>query len=378
MPIRNPFARRPSPGVTPALRDEKSDMTGDPAHPGFERVDTVGSGRTSTSSIFTGIRGGRRSQDTGEYKMSVVDDSGVYLPPSPTEREAVWPRRYLSRTSSDHRRSTSSSGVTGGEIEHFPISRESFDSYRRSFDITARNPITTSPIRTGRPRQSLDSHPSRTLGLPSRSDLSTASSSRSTTSWAATSSSQFTTPEEDIQNEEDGAKFEEVQLDDDDAVKNSRISEDEKGYLSSLKQAGRELLGHGQHHQHQHHSPQPQDEFDHTQQSQQQQQQKKRGLFSFGRSAADGEHESSLFGNTTNNNAHDHESPVMTAPSANTSSTGSATGVSRFLPSLPVVSLSLPGRKKVAAAAASGGPPQEAELKFMGVSSAPAAQEVRV
>jgi hypothetical protein len=79
MPIRNPFARRLSPGVTPALRDEKSDMTGDPAHPGFERVETVGSGRTSTSSIFTGIRGGRRSQDTGEYKMSGMSSLDYHL-----------------------------------------------------------------------------------------------------------------------------------------------------------------------------------------------------------------------------------------------------------------------------------------------------------
>jgi len=50
--------------------------------------------------------------------------------PSPTEdasEKGLWSRRYLSsRTSSDAQSS-------GGEIEHFPISRESFDSYRRSF-----------------------------------------------------------------------------------------------------------------------------------------------------------------------------------------------------------------------------------------------------
>ncbi|KAL2129786.1 hypothetical protein VTI74DRAFT_7300 [Chaetomium olivicolor] len=148
MPIRNPFARRPGPV---AVQDGTSrpgssaSMRADPAHPGFERVDTVGS---KGSSAFS-IRSSRKSQDTGEYKMSVVNDSGVYLPPSPIEKEATWPRRYLSRTSSDK------SSVVSGEIEHFSISRESFDSYRRSFDICARSPVViTDPLPA---RQSLDS-----------------------------------------------------------------------------------------------------------------------------------------------------------------------------------------------------------------------------
>ncbi|KAH8893743.1 hypothetical protein GQ53DRAFT_745189 [Thozetella sp. PMI_491] len=143
MPIRNPFARRP--GIT-VSHDENAvpdaiDAPVDVAHPGFERVDTVGSRASLSLSIPS-----RKSQDTGEYKMSVVNDSGVYLPPSPTEMDSSWPRRYLSRTSTDTRSST-------GEIEHFSISRESFDSYRRSFDICAKSPV----IVTDQPRQSLDS-----------------------------------------------------------------------------------------------------------------------------------------------------------------------------------------------------------------------------
>lgn len=61
MPIRNPFARRPGP------QDEHLDpaSAADIAHPGFERVDTVGSKASSVLSIHS-----RRSQDTGEYKMS--------------------------------------------------------------------------------------------------------------------------------------------------------------------------------------------------------------------------------------------------------------------------------------------------------------------
>jgi len=70
----------------------------------------------------------------------VVNDSGVYLPvsyfckrserdangivkPSPPEKKGLWPRRS----------NVSSATKTSEDIEHFSISRESFDSYRRSF-----------------------------------------------------------------------------------------------------------------------------------------------------------------------------------------------------------------------------------------------------
>lgn len=145
MPIRNPFARRP--GV-PAQADENVRPAEDlsPSHPGFERVDTVGSKTSSALSITSS----RRSNDNGEYKMSVVNDSGVYLPPSPVEKgEPSWPKKYLSRNSEDNRNSLSA------DREHFTISRESFDSYRRSFDISARSPVANND--TPPTRQSLDS-----------------------------------------------------------------------------------------------------------------------------------------------------------------------------------------------------------------------------
>ncbi|EQK98424.1 hypothetical protein G6O67_006948 [Ophiocordyceps sinensis] len=142
MPIRNPFARRPGPGSVVIVRDENVPPERDSRNLGFERVDTVGSKASSVLSIRSA-----KGQDTGEYKMSVVNDSGVYLPPSPIEERAPWPRKYLSRASSD----TASSF---GDIEHFSISRESFDSYRRSFDITARSPVIGNEPLT---RQSLDS-----------------------------------------------------------------------------------------------------------------------------------------------------------------------------------------------------------------------------
>ncbi|KAH6898483.1 hypothetical protein B0T10DRAFT_472793 [Thelonectria olida] len=140
MPIRNPFVRRPGSVV---IQDENLRPEQERGQtPGFERVDTVGSKASSVLSIRT-----TKSRDNGEYKMSVVNDSGVYLPPSPTEEAGAWPRKYLSRNSTDTRSSS-------GDIEHFSISRESFDSYRRSFDVSARSPIPTCDIPT---RQSLDS-----------------------------------------------------------------------------------------------------------------------------------------------------------------------------------------------------------------------------
>lgn len=150
MPLRNYFGRRT--GV-PLVRDDitqshdSSILKGSDDHfqpPAFERVDTVGSKASSILSIKTS-----RSQDTGEYKLSVVNDSGIYLPPSPTEEgnRSPWSRRFPSRSSCETQPSN-------GAIEPFSISRESFDSYRRSFDVSAKSPVITHHVP---PRQSLDS-----------------------------------------------------------------------------------------------------------------------------------------------------------------------------------------------------------------------------
>jgi len=78
---------------------------------------------------------GKVDEFAGEYKLSVVNDSGVYLPPSPTENKGLWGRNGgkdspIDRTSMD---------------EPFTISRESCEGYRRSFDISARSPVIDSP-----------------------------------------------------------------------------------------------------------------------------------------------------------------------------------------------------------------------------------------
>ncbi|KAJ8061191.1 hypothetical protein OCU04_010264 [Sclerotinia nivalis] len=139
--IRNPFARKQDvqTGLQPSQDQNASPL------PSFERVSTVAS-RASSMSIKTA-----RSEEPPEYKMSVVNDSGVYLPPSPPEKKSFWPRSKgnLSITSINTRT------TSNDEIDPFPISRESFDSYRRSFDISARSPI--SPIDGYGGRQSLDS-----------------------------------------------------------------------------------------------------------------------------------------------------------------------------------------------------------------------------
>ncbi|EGS23617.1 uncharacterized protein CTHT_0003120 [Thermochaetoides thermophila DSM 1495] len=193
MPIRNPFARRAP--VVSAQDENQRPMSAaaadDPAHPGFEKVDTVGSRASSAWSIRS-----RKSRDTGEYKMSVVNDKGVYLPPSPPEKDTPWPRRYLSRASS-HR---SNATTDAGEIEQFTISRESFDSYRRSFDISARRPIHLVPD-PAPPRQSLDSSVFRYTV-----------NSRTSTFRRGISSGLPSALEE----KETGSLFEEVKLNDDD------------------------------------------------------------------------------------------------------------------------------------------------------------------
>ncbi|KAL1973640.1 hypothetical protein VTN31DRAFT_6275 [Thermomyces dupontii] len=112
--------------------------------------------RPSQDSQPSGPLGFRRSREEApnEYKLSVVNDSGVYLPPSPPpdEKQSFWRRYPRSSSSSNHRSLVD-------ENEPFSISRESFDSYRRSFDISAKSPVPQYDQLP--PRPSLDSRLSR-------------------------------------------------------------------------------------------------------------------------------------------------------------------------------------------------------------------------
>ncbi|KAI9684795.1 MAG: hypothetical protein M1829_000170 [Trizodia sp. TS-e1964] len=148
MPIRNPFKKLGLTTTIDPLLEETAPPTSRNGAEGAAAAPQVPDSKSSTS---LSIKGGR--EEPNEYKMSVVNDNGVYLPPSPIEKKGFWHRSNTSTTSSSHRSMVS-------DNEPFPISRESFDSYRRSFDISARCPV--QPDGTP-PRQSLDS---RTYRFP--------------------------------------------------------------------------------------------------------------------------------------------------------------------------------------------------------------------
>ncbi|KAH8731002.1 hypothetical protein GQ44DRAFT_605543 [Phaeosphaeriaceae sp. PMI808] len=130
MPIRNPFRRA---GAAEVVDESQQNGTDN----GFR--DTTVSGAKPL-----------QLKDPAEYKLSEISDNGVYLPPSPhQEKPAFWHSKSNVSTTSSNNRSLLP------ENEPFSISRESFDSYRRSFDISARSPIQDCGGETY-PRQSLD------------------------------------------------------------------------------------------------------------------------------------------------------------------------------------------------------------------------------
>lgn len=142
--IRNPFRRTPGDQVT-------EDASRPPISPRTESDKSIGS---RPSPLLIRPNGATQPR---EYKLSEINDSGVYLPPSPTEKPKFWTARsHTSTTSSSHR-----SALTDSD-NAFTISRESFDTYRRSFDISARSPVIDNDAQ--RPRQSLDA---RRLRIPS-------------------------------------------------------------------------------------------------------------------------------------------------------------------------------------------------------------------
>ncbi|TKA65100.1 hypothetical protein B0A55_10037 [Friedmanniomyces simplex] len=129
--IRNPF-RKQDENVRPAVTN------------GIEQKPSVAPGVLPVDI--------QKEKDSAEYKLSEINDSGVYLPPSPTERKSFWSTHSSRSTTSTNYRSH-----LNASDDQFSISRESFDSYRRSFDISARSPVLQAAYDTGRPRASLDS-----------------------------------------------------------------------------------------------------------------------------------------------------------------------------------------------------------------------------
>ncbi|KAI5800093.1 hypothetical protein EDC01DRAFT_648878 [Geopyxis carbonaria] len=152
--IRNPFRKNAPPLLHNNTEPVVSRLSPAGSVENISRTSTPAAESTSAISIA-------KNDDKNSYKMSVVNDSGVYLPPSPTaDKKGFW-KRSESSHSSKNRPPVSPSD------EPFTIPRESFDSYRRSFDISARSPVTDKmPGRASmeaRPlvRSSLDVRPSR-------------------------------------------------------------------------------------------------------------------------------------------------------------------------------------------------------------------------
>ncbi|MCJ1359620.1 MAG: hypothetical protein MMC33_009622 [Icmadophila ericetorum] len=145
-PFRNPFGRKPPVNGTITIDENSKPPTTSGENGSATAPRTMGSRTTSALSIKP------NKDEPNEFKLSVVNDNGVYLPPSPPEKKSFWTRSPTSTTTSSHRSMLS-------ENEPFSISRESFESYRRSFDISARSPVYQTDTA---PRQSLDSRSPRT------------------------------------------------------------------------------------------------------------------------------------------------------------------------------------------------------------------------
>ncbi|KAL4976789.1 hypothetical protein BDW66DRAFT_134300 [Aspergillus desertorum] len=179
------------------------------ADPSGGEADTQLDARLSEDSHRSTPLSIRKSRETEppEYKLSVVDCNGDYLPPSPPEKESFWRKYPGKRSSSNHRNLVD-------ENEPFSISRESFDSYRRSFDISARSPII---------------HPDN---MPSRTSLDSRFSRITSTTSGYSRQQPALTMEED--------QFEDIRLNDDDAESKPKKKGifSRFGELSSDSQAG--------------------------------------------------------------------------------------------------------------------------------------------
>lgn len=122
--IRNPF-RKQDENVRPAaVVEENGGKNGSKPN--------EGNGRETVEYQLSGEGGETDSYALPKSRtnriIAEINDSGVYLPPSPTAKKTFW------GTASS--RSTTSSSVhrcAFNEGDQFSISRESFDSYRRSF-----------------------------------------------------------------------------------------------------------------------------------------------------------------------------------------------------------------------------------------------------
>ncbi|KAK6544404.1 hypothetical protein TWF694_001100 [Orbilia ellipsospora] len=134
--FRFPFSRKAQPTAPPAATAPVEDPAPIAEAPVVEDSTTRSHKREKSSGSISIITRRSREEDNNVYKLSTVNDSGVYLPPSPVEKKGYWGRRESTNGSPIE--------VPNSEDIGFAISRESFDSYRRSFDISARTQVSDS------------------------------------------------------------------------------------------------------------------------------------------------------------------------------------------------------------------------------------------
>ncbi|KAK5137406.1 hypothetical protein LTR08_008984 [Meristemomyces frigidus] len=143
--IRNPF-RRQDENARPAT-----------ATSALNGVEALPKGAGTPTAKAKAVEIKEQEKQPAEYQLSEINDSGVYLPPSPPARRSFWSTTATNTNTASSRSTTSSHhrsllATDAHANEQFGISRESFDSYRRSFDISARSPVTGA----GPTRASLD------------------------------------------------------------------------------------------------------------------------------------------------------------------------------------------------------------------------------
>jgi len=116
MPLRNPFKRNNI----------------------LERADSLVVSDQEFSDVTVSGAKTLEEEQSIEYQLSEIDDSGVFIPPTDA---AIKPSFWYTKSNTSLKSSTHRSLFN--DSEPFSISRESFDSYRRSFDISACSPMTS-------------------------------------------------------------------------------------------------------------------------------------------------------------------------------------------------------------------------------------------
>ncbi|KAL9128397.1 MAG: hypothetical protein Q9217_002921 [Psora testacea] len=138
--LRNTFSKKP-PVSSGRIPDQDENARPVPAADRPSEHSSYAGSRTSSSLSI------KKKEEPTEYKLS--GRNGLhYCQPSPPEKKSYWPKSPITGRTSSYR-------SVLNENEPFSISRESFESYRRSFDISARSPVPQNDAST--PRQSLDS-----------------------------------------------------------------------------------------------------------------------------------------------------------------------------------------------------------------------------